>query len=79
MIPKFRASSKLSKLLFEVIEIDFSRNHLGLGKCLSNQEKEFHSFEHQLENFNVMMSTGLKDKNGVEIFEGGKRKKYCSS
>lgn len=65
MIPKFRAWDKETQTMLDVPLIDFKKNVL-VGEHWEFGETIFINFD----DIHLMQSTGLKDKNGKEIFEG---------
>lgn len=61
MIPKYRAWDKVDKVIREVTAIDWS---LDLVEFMHG------AIERSFENVILMQSTGLKDKNSVEVLRG---------
>ncbi|ACI61764.1 TPA: YopX family protein [Streptococcus pyogenes] len=75
MIPNFRAfNKKIQKMYgvdgFKSSERKIYRCSLADDEFRSGRLETFHFVEDNLDDYILMQSTGLFDKNGVEIFEG---------
>ena len=73
MIPKYRVWDKELQTMLDVSLIDFKKGVL-VGEHWEFGETNFMNFDEIV----LMQSTGLKDKNGKEIFEGDVVKRYRS-
>ncbi|HEP1261228.1 TPA: hypothetical protein VJ706_000444 [Streptococcus pyogenes] len=75
MIPKFRAFNQKTQKMYGVdgfksSERKIYRCSLADDEFRSGRLETFHFVEDNLDDYILMQSTGLFDKNGVEIFEG---------
>ncbi|KLL25241.1 hypothetical protein VZ99_10920 [Streptococcus agalactiae] len=75
MIPNFRAFNKKTKKMYSIdgfksSERKIYRCSLAYDEFRPGHMETFHFVEDNLDNYILMQSTGLKDKEETEIFEG---------
>ena len=81
MIPKIRVFAKSGveavygggydrdQMFYEIRDIDFYDKEVTVWGC-HNKDCGMCDDTYKIENVEIMMSTGMKDKDGVEIYEG---------
>ena len=71
-IPKYRAYHKASKQMYQVTDVTFGHNAQTLQMKIDSKEYTdwFTVDGEEYDDIVIMQSTGLHDKNGVEIFQG---------
>lgn len=68
MIPRYRAWDKIHKIMYEVddiMSINFGKSEIGVKTLFFDQTNRYN-----FDDIVLMQSTGMRDKNDREIFEG---------
>ena len=69
MMQKFRVFDKKYKKIMKVNEINFEKSSVWIESDSGDHENR-HTLTRGFDEVIIMQSTGLNDKNGVEIFDG---------
>ena len=67
--PLFSDGYDVDRMFYEIRDIDFYDKEVTVWGC-HNKDCGMCDDTYKIENVEIMMSTGMKDKDGVEIYEG---------